>query len=129
MSHFAQIENGIVVNVIVAEQDYINTASGTWVQTSYNTLGGVHYIPDSFPPVADNGIPLRYNYAGIGFIYDSKADAFYAPQPFPSWTLNKMTYTWEPPVPMPIDGIYDWNEINKSWIKIDLPSQENNGTL
>ena len=124
MSHFAQIENGIVVNVIVAEQDYINTASGTWVQTSYNTLGGIHYIPDSFPPVADNGIPLRYNYAGIGFIYDLKADAFYAPQPFPSWTLNKMTYTWEPPVPMPTDGIYDWNEINKSWIKIELPTME-----
>ena len=114
MSHFAQIENGIVINVIVAEQDYIDTISGTWVQTSYNTRGGIHYVPNSSPPVADDGIALRYNFAGIGSNYDSTVDAFYGPQPLPSWILNTTTYLWEPPVPMPtIGGPYSWDETTK----------------
>jgi len=126
MSHFAQIENGIVINVIVAEQDYIDTISGIWVQTSYNTRGGIHYAPNSSPPVADDGIALRYNFASIGFNYDSTVDAFYSPQPLPSWILNTTTYIWEPPVPMPTDGTYVWDETTISWEKVKLASQENN---
>lgn len=92
MAHFARVNNGIVEEVIVAEQDFIdNYASsneGTWIQTSYNTYGGVHTL---------GGTPLRYNFAGIGFHYDAEADAFYEPKPFDDWTLNTNTYLWEAP--------------------------------
>lgn len=86
MSHYAKIENGIVTQVIVAEQDFIDTQEGNWVQTSYNTHGGVH----------PNGTPLRKNYAGIGFTYDSDRDAFIPPKPAEgTWALNEDTCLWE----------------------------------
>jgi hypothetical protein len=85
MSHYAKIENGIVQQVIVAEQDFINTQTGTWIQTSYNTRGNIH---------TNGGTPLRGNYAGIGHIYDSAHDVFYKPQPGPTWTLNTTTWLW-----------------------------------
>ena len=107
MSHFAKIESGIVTQVIVAEQDFIDTQEGTWVQTSYNTYGGQHRL---------GGTPLRKNYAGIGYIYDSTRDIFYTPQPYPSWTLNETSCLWEPPVAYPSDGkMYKWNEDTRSW--------------
>jgi len=112
MSHFAQVENGIVTQVIVAEQDVIDSGLfGTgWVQTSYNTSGGVHL---------QGGTPLRKNYAGIGYIYDSTRDAFYPPQPFPSWTLNEETCLWISPTPYPTDGkLYTWNEETLSWTEV-----------
>ena len=74
MSHFAKVVNGVVTQVIVAEQDVIDDRDGQWVQTSYNTRGGVHYAPNSNDP--DGGIALRKNYAGIGYIYDIERDAF-----------------------------------------------------
>jgi hypothetical protein len=76
MSHFAKIENNIVTNVIVAEQEFIDTQSGTWIQTSYNTHGNVHYGQDGND---DGGVALRANYAGIGYTYDTDNDVFYAP--------------------------------------------------
>jgi len=94
MAHYAKVSNGTVEQVIVAEQDFINTLDGTWVQTSYNTHGGVHTL---------GGTPLRKNYAGIGYTYDLSKDAFYAPQPFPSWTLNGSSCLWESPTAMPND--------------------------
>jgi hypothetical protein len=106
MSHFAKIEQGIVTQVIVAEQDFINTLEGQWVQTSYNTHGNQH----------PNGRPLRGNFAGIGYIYDSTNDVFYTPQPFASWVLNQSTWLWEAPTPMPIDGVYIWDEPTISWV-------------
>lgn len=106
MSHFAKINNGIVTEVIVAEQEYIDSLDGTWIQTSYNTHGNQH----------PEGRPLRGNYAGIGYIYDAINDVFYAPQPYPSWILNNTTWTWEAPVSMPIDGkVYKWNESITNW--------------
>jgi len=96
MSHFAQIENGIVTQVIVAEQDFIDTITGTWVQTSYNTRGGIHYAPDSDTP--DGEVALRANYAGIGYTYDETNDVFYAPQPDPTWTISAPDWIWKPPV-------------------------------
>jgi len=103
MSHFAKVENGIV------KQDFVDTQEGTWVQTSYNTYGGVHYSPETREP--DGGVALRKNYAGIGYIYDSDRDAFYAPQPYPSWTLNESSCIWEAPIPMPDDeNMYEWDE-------------------
>ena len=115
MSHYAKVENGIVTQVIVAEQDFINTLPNKdWVQTSYNTYGNVHYGSDRKP---DGGIALRKNYATVGSIYDALRDAFYTPSPFPSWLLNETTYLWEPPIPYPEDGKdYLWNEEKQEWV-------------
>jgi hypothetical protein len=123
MAHFAQIdENNIVTQVLVIDQETINTGHfgdpSTFVQTSYNTRGGVHYGQDGQP---DNGTPLRKNYAGIGYIYDSQRDAFYAPQPYNSWTLNEETCYWEAPTSMPSDGkLYTWDEDTLSWVEVQL---------
>ena len=118
MSHFAQIdENNIVTQVIVIEQDVVDTGlfgdPNSWIQTSYNTSGGIHLL---------GGTPLRKNYAGIGYTYDSTRDAFIPPKPFNSWTLNETTCLWEAPIPMPDDGkMYSWDEETTSWIEITLP--------
>ena len=113
MAHYAKVESGVVTNVIVAEQDFIDTMSGTWVQTSYNTQGGVHIL---------QGTPLRKNYAGIGMIYDAERDAFYAPSPYPSWVLDEETCLWEAPVAHPSDASeekrYTWDESTLSWIEV-----------
>ncbi len=113
MAHYAKIVNNIVIQVIVAEAEYfdtfVDTSPGEWIQTSYNTYGGVH---------TEGGTPLRKNFAGIGFTYDSVRDAFYAPQPFPSWVLNETSCVWEAPVAYPdadSDQIYTWNEETTSW--------------
>lgn len=118
MAHFAEIdENGIVLRVLVVDnaqesngQDFLaNTLGlgGTWVKTSYNTVGGVHN---------NGGTPLRKNYAGIGYTYDSVRDAFIPPKPFASWLLNEDSCLWEAPVAMPTDGErYTWNEETTSW--------------
>ena len=89
--------------------DFLTKLTGypVWKQTSYNTSGGVHKL---------GGTPLRKNHAGIGYTYDEDRDAFIAPQPFPSWTLNETTCLWEAPVAYPDDGeIYNWNEETTSW--------------
>ena len=107
MSHFAKIENGRVTTVIVAEQEFIDTQDGTWVQTSYNTRGNVHYGQDRQP---DGGVALRGNYAGIGYTYDTDNDVFYAPRPYASWTLAD-TWLWVCPLTYPDDGkFYTWDE-------------------
>ena len=111
MSHFAKVENGIVTQVIVAEQDVIDSGLfGTgWVQTSYNTHGGQH----------PEGRPLRKNYAGIGFTYDSTRDAFIPPKPYASWLLNEDTCLWNAPVPYPTDDKqYRWDESITSWVDV-----------
>jgi len=114
MSHYAKVVDGKVAQVIVAEADFFDTfvdsSPGTWIQTSYNTIGGKH---------TQGGTPLRGNYAGVGYIYDQANDVFYAPQPYGSWILNKETWTWESPVAYPTDGkAYIWNEDSKSWIEV-----------
>jgi hypothetical protein len=115
MTHFAKIENDIVTQVIVAEQEFVDAQPGEWVQTSYNTFGGVHYAPNSDTP--DGGVALRKNYAGVGYAYDRQRDAFIPPQPFPSWTLNDETCLWEAPIPYPEDGeIWYWNEDLQNWV-------------
>ena len=122
MAHWAKIENGIVVQITVGSNNdldegyqwLIDNLGGTWIKTSYNTHGGVHAL---------GGIPLRKNYAGIGSIYDEKRDAFYEPQPFPSWKLNEDTCIWEAPVEYPTDGkVYRWDEPTVSWIEIEIPA-------
>lgn len=100
MAHFAKIdENGVVETVIVAEQDFIDTQEGTWVQTSYNTYGGVHVNPDTREP--DGGVALRKNYASVGGTYDSSRDAFIPIKPYNSWLLDEDTCLWEAPIAQP----------------------------
>ena len=111
MSHFAKVVDGLVTQVIVAEQEFFDTfvdsSPGQWIQTSYNTHGGVHTL---------GGTPLRKNYAGIGYTYDAQRDAFIPPKPYNSWTLNETSCLWEPPTPYPNDDkIYRWNESTTSW--------------
>ena len=116
MAHFAKVNNGVVVQVIVAEPEFFDTfvdsSPGQWLQTSYNTHGGVH---------ANGGTPLRKNYAGLGFTYDSTRDAFIPPQPYASWTLNEDTCLWAAPTPMPTDGkVYQWDEAATSWVEVTI---------
>ena len=116
MSHYAKVENGIVTEVIVADAYFVTTLSGQYIQTSYNTRGGVHYSAETGKP--DGGMPVRGNYAGIGYVYDAANDVFYPPQPFPSWTISAPTWTWTAPTPMPTDGKpYTWNEETKAWVE------------
>jgi len=117
MSYFAEVKDGIVVSVIVADQDWVDSLEGTWLQTSYNTYGNVHFGEDGEP---DGGVALRKNYAGSGYLYDSTADAFYLPQPYPSWTLNKTSFLWEAPSEMPNDDkMYTWDEDVTNWVLVD----------
>jgi hypothetical protein len=125
MAHYAKVKDGVVTQVIVAEADFfdtfVDTEPGEWIQTSYNTRGGVHYNPETNEP--DGGTPLRKNYAGIGFTYDRDKDAFIPPQPFASWTLNDTTCLWDAPVEYPSDGqMYTWDEDTTSWVVIEEPA-------
>jgi len=113
MAHFAQVINGYVQQVIVADQDVIDSGAfgSGWVQTSYNTYANQHRL---------GGTPFRKNYAGIGYTYDAQRDAFIPPQPYPSWTLNEDTCLWQPLTPMPTDGkMYDWDEATLIWTLIE----------
>lgn len=110
MSHYAQVKNGLVQQVIVAEQDFIDTLpdKDDWIQTSYNTRANQHSL---------GGTALRGNYAGFGFVYDKENDVFYPPQPYPSWTLDHTTWCWSAPVPRPAGDFWDWDENQQQWIK------------
>jgi hypothetical protein len=121
MSHFAKINSdNIVEQVIVIEQDVLNTGHwgdpSSWIQTSYNTRGGVHQL---------GGTPLRKNFAGIGYTYDAGRDAFIPPKPYASWNLNEDTCLWEAPTPMPVvEGkTFVWNEPTTSWIEFVPPTE------
>jgi len=120
MAHWAEIdENNIVTRVLVVadkEEDGQTFLAetlglgGTWKQTSYNTIAGEH---------RNGGTPFRKNYAGIGYTYDATRDAFIAPKPFASWTLDETTCTWQAPTAMPQDGkLYTWDEPTTSWKEV-----------
>ncbi len=114
MAHFAKVVDGIVTQVIVAEPEFFDTfvdsSPGQWIQTSYNTYGGVH---------ANGGTPLRKNYAGIGFTYDAGRDAFIPPKPFSKWVLNDTTCLWDAPTQMPNDGKqYRWDDDAGNWVEV-----------
>ena len=125
MSHFAKVRDDVVVEVIVAEPEFFETfvdsSPGRWLQCSYNTRGGVHYDPNTGQPSADQSKALRKNFPGVGCKYDYLNDAFYAPQPYASWTLNKDTYLWEPPIPYPNNGkAHDWSEEVGNWVEVNI---------
>lgn len=111
MAHYAQIEDGVVIQVIVANtQQWCEVnLGGTWVQTSYNTKGGVN--------TRIGGEALHKNFGAVGYLFDGVG--FYAPQPYPSWTKDVETYLWQAPVAMPTDDkIYTWNEDTTSWVEL-----------
>lgn len=108
MSHFAEIdENNIVIRVLVGDNNapnegldwFVENLGGRWIQTSYNA----HF---------------RKHFAGIGYTYDEQLDAFIPPKPFGSWILNEGTCFWEPPIPMPTEGIWQWDEETVSWTEV-----------
>ena len=121
MAHFAHLTNGIVDQVIVIDAETLALGHwgnpSEWVQTSYNTHGGTH---------ATGGTPLRKNYAGVGYSYDSGRDAFIPPKPFASWLLNETTCQWGAPTPMPVveNKIFTWDEPTTSWIEFVAPTPE-----
>ena len=115
MAHFAKVCSGIVTQVIVAEPEFfdtfVDTSPGEWIQTSYNTRGGVHL---------NGGTPLRKNFAGFHSTYDRERDAFIPPKPYNSWVLNEDTCLWEAPVSYPNDDKkYIWDESTTSWVEVE----------
>ena len=110
-----KVEKVLVVhnNIATSEQagvEFLQNLYGsrdTWIQTSYNTYGGVHRL---------GGTPFRKNFAGVDYTYDQTRDAFIPPKPYSSWILNETTCLWEAPVSKPDDGNkYTWNETNQTW--------------
>jgi hypothetical protein len=124
MGHFAQInEVNHVVQVVVADDDkqqWLETnLGGTWLQTSYNTVKGVHINRETGLPSADQSKALRGNFAGIGMIYDPQSDLFLTAKPFDSWILDAPSASWTAPVPMPNDGqTYEWDESALDWVAV-----------
>lgn len=123
MAHWAKVENDKVINVIRADEDFFDTfvddSPGEWIQTSYNTRGGVYYEPNSNTPSSDQSKALRKNFASIGGTYDPVRDAFYSSKKFNSWVLDESTCIWEAPVALPSDGKeYEWNETDQQWDEI-----------
>jgi len=124
MPHFAKVSNKKVVKIISADETFfekfIDSEPGEWLQTSYNTRGGIHYDPETNEPSTDQSKAFRKNYAGVGYTYDRTRDAFIPPKPYESWTLNEETCLWDPPIEKPIDGKYIWNEETQTWEKITI---------
>lgn len=116
MAHYAKVEDGVVTQVIVADgPDWCEqNLGGQWVQTSYNTLGGVH---------SGGKFPIHKNYAGIGYTFDGIG--FAAPKPYDSWTLDVQTYLWNAPTPMPVEEgkFFTWDEPTLSWVEVELPTE------
>jgi hypothetical protein len=125
MSHFAQIDtNNIVQQVLVIDQTEIDTGNWgdptTWIQTSYNTRGGVYYTPGTGDPDSDQSKAFRKNYAGVGYAWDGVG--FAPPQPYPSWIMDSFSYLWNAPVPYPADDkLYSWAEESLSWVEFTPP--------
>jgi len=118
MAYFAEINKDNIVTRVLAVsdneehrgEDFLANElgfGGKWIQTSYNTYGGVHRF---------NKNPLRKNYASIGYTYDEERDVFIAPKPFTKWVLNEETCIWEAPTPYPTDDKrYVWNDNRGEW--------------
>jgi hypothetical protein len=125
MGHYAKVVNDTVVDIIVAEKEFIDTLPDkwAWVETSYNIRGGVYYNPETGLPHEDQSLATatagrkRKNYPMIGYRYDIKRDAFISPTPYPSWILNEKTCLWEAPIPYPdMTKQFIWNDINGEWV-------------
>ena len=120
MARFAKIKADNTVETVVTVADPVITDSEgvQQEQLGVDFLNKLYKTSDTWKQTFKDG--TRKNFAAVGDIYDSAKDAFYEPQPFPSWTLNADTCKWEPPVSYPADGgidnkYYEWNEETQSW--------------
>ena len=112
MAHYAFLDQNNVVTEVIVGKDETDTTHD-WEQY-YGAIRGQVCKRTSY-----NG-NYRKNYAGIGCTYDAQRDAFIAPQPYPSWTLNEETCGWYPPTSMPTDGKrYRWDEATLAWVEIN----------
>lgn len=130
MAHFAKLnENNIVIDVVVTDNNdpngdegyqwLINNLGGTWVKTSYNSVGGKRRNPNTGEILNEPG--FRKNYASIGGIYDAQRDAFIPVKTFNSWILDEETCNWVAPIEYPSDGkTYVWNEESLSWVEVNI---------
>jgi len=126
MAHWAEVdERNFVLRVTVGDSEsddqgyqwLVDNLGGSWVRTSYNTNGGIHYTDGE--PSEDQTQAFRFNYAGIGFTYDADRDAFIPPTPYPSWVLDEATCLWVAPIDYPADGgQYVWDEDTTDWIEV-----------
>lgn len=108
MAYYAKIVADKVVKVLKGTRNFVDSLGGEWVRTSYNTIKGVHLR---------GNIPVRKNFAGIGFTYDRDRDAFIPIKPFNSWILDEETCIYCSPLPYPNDGKeYEWIEGKKKWV-------------
>jgi hypothetical protein len=130
MAHFALLDENSIVTFVTVGRDEddgkeaeLSARTGqVYKQTSYNTRGGVYYLPNSNTPGPDQSKAFRKNYAGIGYTYDEIIDGFIPPKPYPSWLLNTTTGLWDAPVPYPADGkMYEWDEATQSWVEVTMP--------
>jgi hypothetical protein len=121
MAHYAFLDNSNIVTEVITGKNE-NDGNGNWEtyyanvrgkvckRTSYNTINNSHVL---------GGTPFRGNYAGIGYLYDETNDVFIPPKPYPSWILDTNIWNWKAPTDIPTDGLYEWNEEKKEWIKIE----------
>ena len=130
MAHWAELDsNNVVTRVLVGDNNdpagdegyqwLLDNLGGTWVKTSYNSVGGKRRNPETGEMTEEAG--FRKNYAGIGYTFDAGRDAFIPPKPFNSWNLNEDTCLWEAPTPYPADGkMYRWDEDTTAWVEVVL---------
>lgn len=140
MAHFAQVDdNNVVLQVLVIDQEMINTGlwgdPAKWVQTSYNTRGGVYYIPNTNTPDPDQSKAFRKNFAGVGFTWlpnGPEGGGFAPPKPYASWVMDSFSYLWEAPVPYPSEPFpehvlyYVWDEPSLTWTPVVVPANQRN---
>ena len=109
MAHYAFLDENNVVTEVITGIDETQLIEGLDTETWYGNYRGQVCKRTSY----NNNIRKRY--AGIGYSYDSVADVFIAPQPYPSWSLDE-NFDWQPPIPMPLEGMWYWNEDNLEWV-------------
>jgi len=116
MAHFAKLDsNNIVTQVLVVANEVLLKTDGTESELKGKQFLNSLFGTATWKQTSYNGT-IRKNYAGVGYKYDSTRDAFIPPKPYESWTLNEATCLWESPVPMPTDGVYNWDDANQQWV-------------
>ena len=113
MAHYAFLDERNIVTEVIVGIDETELIEGLDPETWYGNFRGQTCKRTSY----NNNI--RFNYAGVGFTYDKKLDAFIAPQPYPSWILNDLC-RWEAPIPYPDDNNeHTWDEDSVSWLPVE----------
>ena len=128
MAYYAKLLNNNVIDVMIADDDYMKTfvdsSPGKWLLASKRVKRGIYHEKDGSIPsdqatkIAQDAGTKRKNFPSKGYTYDPVRDAFIRPSPFPSWKLNDTSCDWEAPTAQPDDGsLYRWDEDNTKWVK------------